>query len=124
MGAVFGDYYRIPQMYFYTLGGQCREMQNIIPIHGAKKNFVLNTKFAKNEIALQYNIWKELYIVQSGNVFSTATDLEDLPDKDNIIFGTSLALGLRTPFGKLEYSIGRNSYNSDIYHFFNVGHRF
>jgi NTE family protein len=123
-GAVFGDYYRIPQMYFFTLGGQSRRMQNTIPIHGAKRNFVLNTKFAKAEMALQYNIWKELYLVQSGNIFNTADELEDLLNEENLIFGSSLALGVRTPFGKVEYSIGKNSKNSEVYHFFNVGHRF
>ena len=124
VGTVTGVFGEIPITYNYSFGGNRKIAQNNVPFDGFAANTVHNTNFWMLRAAVQLNIWKEIYLTPVVNVLNHDDDLKGVFDVTDLIIGVGGNLGIRTPFGKLEYSISKNSIDGEFYHYFNVGHRF
>ena len=123
-GLIFSDSSNIPYNYKISIGGMNKEFCGILPVIGLRKAYIMSRNAIVYQNSIQYNVWRKLYINSKFNIANYSELSEQLLNFDNKIVSGGIALGLKTPFGLIEYTIGTNSADEDIVQYWNVGYQF
>ena len=73
---------------------------------------------------LQYELFKNQYLLLRGNIGKTAAYFEDIFFPEDFYFGYGLTYGFRSLIGPLEFSIMKNNLRKDILTHVNIGYWF
>ncbi len=111
-------------IYLFSIGGNVNEAENAIPYFGYKPNSILNSNFGTSKIDIVFNIWNEIYFSQAASILTYSDHLLGILDTQDLVIGACSKIGIRAPFGSIDYSISRNSDSEKFIHFINVGHQF
>ena len=111
-------------IYLFSIGGNVNVAENVIPYFGYKPNSILNSNFGTSKIDIVFNIWNEIYFSQAASILTHSDHLLGILDTQDLVVGACSKIGIRAPFGSIDYSISRNSDSGKFIHFINVGHQF
>ncbi len=123
-GCALGD--SIPPDYVYYSGGLMMGDYQMgkFPFVG----LALYEKTDKNVISvgmdLQYEIFRNQYLLLRGNVGKTAAYFEDIFFPNEVYFGYGMTYGLRSLIGPIEFSVMKNNLRNDILTYVNIGYWF
>lgn len=108
----------------YFLGGAVNYKNYVFPFEGFRFMEIMGHNIAVIGASLRYEPWKGKFIFATGNAGIAENKISNLFKPNEIYFGGSLGVGMKTVIGPLEYRISTNSYNHKINHWVQIGYYF
>ncbi len=75
-------------------------------------------------MTLRVEPWSGKFFFLEGNAGVAENTLEKIIDPNEIYFGGSLGVGIKTIIGPIKYCISTNSSNHEIEHWIQIGYNF
>ncbi len=124
VGSVIGD--SIPPDYVYYSGGLMLNdyKVGIFPFVGLEMFEKTDKNLFTFGMDLQYELFRNHYILIRGNIGKTAASFEDIIFPEEYYFGYGLTYGFRSLIGPMEFSVMKNNLRNDILTYVNIGYWF
>ena len=112
-------------VYQFFLGGM-NQLYNkgLLPFVGLDFMQINNRVMAGIGINLQYNIWRNNYIVLKANTGSTAWIVKDLFKRGSGLLGFGITIGNNSIIGPIEFTLMASNAHHDLLSYFNIGYWF
>ncbi|MBN2761685.1 MAG: hypothetical protein JXR41_01245, partial [Bacteroidales bacterium] len=112
-------------IYQLYLGGMNRlNHKGLLPFTGLDYMQVNNRIMAGIGLNLQFNIWRNNYVVFKANAGSTALIPGDLFTRGSELFGFGITIGNNSIIGPIELTIMASNAHHDLLSYFNIGYWF
>ncbi len=118
LGFSFGDSIVLPN--HYMLGG-LGEFDNFLPFVGLNMGELTGSKVASYQMDMQWQLYKNHYLLFRGGVGKVAETMEQMLNFDNLVFGYGLTYGFNSVIGPIELTVMSATENHKIIPFFNIG---
>jgi len=122
-GLATGD--SIPYQYNFRIGGQS-EITSVgnISYPGYKFLEVSSTNLFYYRIALQYELFPNLFASLYGNIGTMAPSFSDITDTDHLLSGLGFTMGFVSPFGPMKFSLSKSGEVKGWVGYIQVGYSF
>lgn len=127
--AYFGGYISrpevdLPQYGFFMGGLRETSMKTIYPFVGLEFMQVSNYTGIIGRVDLQYEFYKNFYLVPKWNIGFSSEGLEGIFTENRPINGYGLTLGFSTILGPIELTVMSSDYTNKVLAYFNLGYTF
>ncbi len=114
----------LTQYGFYMGGLRENSMNAIYPFIGLEFMQVNNYNGLIGRLDVQYEFYKNLYLVPKWNIGFNSKNLEGIFSETHPVHGYGLTLGADTILGPVEITIMSSDYNNKVLGYFNLGYNF
>lgn len=112
-------------IYHCYLGGLNQFYRKVfLPFAGLEFMQVSNRNIAAAGLNIQYNFWKNNYVILRFNAAITSWDFNKLFDENNDIYGFGLTFSNNSIIGPIEITFMGSNMHKDLFTYFNIGYLF
>ncbi len=126
--SVFGGYTSADSTtsaYLLYVGGMNQMIhKGLLPFVGLDFMQINNRIMSGIGLNLQYNIWRNNYIVLKANAGSTAWMLGEIFTRGSGLFGFGVTIGNNSMIGPIEFTLMASNAHHDLLSYFNIGYWF